>query len=197
MIGLPVDRSQFTLVAVSSAPHPPPIHFQEVDLIRSLRSVGCAPWLQVLGVEAAVQGTAGPSPGGPRGGGPNKPASRLLILTGHFRPHNVTWPLPASNTTPPIAPHPSLTSSRLAFCSSTPNSQARPQRRPLPHPRPAPGRRVKLSPETLGSDVSPEHKVLWPCRRGYIFPLAGPVSRAELPSVPRDNAPLLCAVPGS
>lgn len=121
MIGLPVDRSQFTLVAVSSAPHPPPIHFQEVDLIRSLRSVGCAPWLQVLGVEAAVQGTAGPSPGGPRGGGPNKPASRLLILTGHFRPHNVTWPLPASNTTPPIAPHPSLTSSRLAFCSCTPS----------------------------------------------------------------------------
>lgn len=121
MIGLPVDRGQFILVAVSSAPHPPPIHCQEADLNRSPRSVGCIPWLQVLGVEAAVQGTAGPSLGGLRGGRPNKPASRLLILIHYPRPHQVTWPLPASNTSPPIAPHPSLTSSGLAFCSCTPS----------------------------------------------------------------------------
>lgn len=39
---LPVGRDQFILVAMSSAPHTPPIHCQEADLNRSPYWAGCA-----------------------------------------------------------------------------------------------------------------------------------------------------------
>lgn len=100
---------------------PTPNSCPEADLNRNLCSVGCAPRLQVLqGPAAAVQGTNGPSLGGLRGGWPNKPASRLLILTSQPSSLPCHRPLPASNTSPPITPT-SRSLPQAGFCSCGPS----------------------------------------------------------------------------